>query len=99
MHWSTSVPWTPHDDAELTAGWRLWLELSDRVWPDHTWSGAPADAIRQIRGLLQTCNDIHADYLASSANGSGDIVRLLQSMIFAAWLPVELWADDKAPLD
>ncbi|MFC3892517.1 hypothetical protein ACFOWZ_13630 [Lentzea rhizosphaerae] len=91
--------WSPADDAELAAGWRLWLELSDRVWPDPSWNGTPADAIRQVRELLAACESIRLDYLAESTRPSVALLQLLQSMPFVASFPVDLWHDDTHPLD
>jgi hypothetical protein len=92
--------WTPRSDAELTAGWRLWLELSTQIWPDATWDGTPADAIRRLRELFSLCDTIQSDFLAESgAEKSAEIVGLLQSMVVAAATPMELWWDDTYPLD
>jgi hypothetical protein len=91
--------WTPRNDAELTAGWRLWLELSTQIWPDATWDGTPADAIRRLRELFSLCDTIESDYLAESPEKSAEIVGLLQSMVVAASTPMELWWDDTYPLD
>ncbi|GGU19486.1 hypothetical protein [Lentzea flava] len=91
--------WFPADDAELTAGWRLWLELSDRVYPDASWDGTPADAIRQVRELLAACEAIRLDYLAETTQPSVALLQLLQSMPFVASFPVDLWHDDTHPLD
>jgi hypothetical protein len=91
--------WTPRNDAELTAGWRLWLELSMQVWPDATWNGTPAEAARRLRELFAICDDIQTEYLAASSERSGEIVGLLRSMLLAACTPVGLWWDDVDPLD
>ncbi|MEV6240676.1 hypothetical protein [Lentzea sp. NPDC051838] len=91
--------WFPSDDAELAAGWRLWLELSDRVYPDPSWDGTPADAIRGVRDLLAACESIRVDYLAESSEPSVALLQLLQSMPFVASFPVDLWHDDTHPLD
>ncbi|MEU0877619.1 hypothetical protein ABZ345_03385 [Lentzea sp. NPDC005914] len=91
--------WFPADDAELAAGWRLWLELSDRVYPDPSWDGTGADAIRQVRDLLAACESIRSDYLAESSQPSVALLQLLQSMPFVASFPVDLWHDDTHPLD
>jgi hypothetical protein len=91
--------WTPKNDAELTAGWRLWLELSTQVWPDATWDGTPADAVRRLRELFAICDDIQTEYLAASPERSAEIVGLLRSMFLAAFAPVRLWCDDVHPLD
>lgn len=91
--------WRPRDDDELAAGWRLWLELSTRVWPDPSWDGTPADAIRQVRELLAACEEVRASYVASSCAPSSAFLQLLQSMALVASLPVGLWYDDTLPLD
>ncbi|MGZ3141706.1 hypothetical protein ACVDFE_06860 [Lentzea chajnantorensis] len=91
--------WRPADDAELTAGWRLWLELADRVYPGPSWDGTPADAIRQVRDLLAACDSIRTDYLTESPSPSAALLQLLQSMTFVASFPVDLWHDDVHPLD
>ena len=91
--------WRPADDAELATGWRLWLELVDRVYPDPSWDGTPADAIRQVRDLLSACDSIRADYLAESTQPSVALLQLLESMRFVASFPVDLWHDDTHPLD
>jgi hypothetical protein len=91
--------WSPKNDAELTAGWRLWLELSTQVWPDATWDGTAADAVRRLRELFTICDEIETEYLAESPEPSAEIVRLLQSMFLAASAPMALWWDDVDPLD
>ncbi len=91
--------WCPADDAELATGWRLWLELVDRVWPDPSWDGTPADAMRQVRSLLAACEEIRTDYLAESPRPSVALLQLLQSMAFVASFPVDLWQGDTHPLD
>ena len=91
--------WMPAVDAELPAGWRLGRELSDRVYPDPSWDGTPADAIRQVRELLAACELIRLDYLAETAQPSVALLQLLQSMPFVASFPVDLWHDDTHPLD
>jgi hypothetical protein len=92
------VFWTPRNDAELTAGWRLWLELSTQPWPDATWTESPADAVWRLRELFAVCNEIETEYHDAEST-SGEVVRLLRSMVFAASAPVELWWDDAYPLD
>ncbi|MBN6041312.1 hypothetical protein [Amycolatopsis sp. 195334CR] len=87
MDWSLS--WTPEDDADLLAGWRLWLELSDQVWPDGSWTGTPADAIRRIRELLAVCDELER----------GTLTPLVQSMFLTTGAAVGLWRDDDRPLD
>lgn len=99
MHSGDMGKWCPTDDAELATGWRLWLELSDRVFPDPSWDGTPADAIRQIRALLDACESIRADYLAETPRPSAALLQLLQSMAFVASFSVDLWHDDTHPLD
>jgi hypothetical protein len=91
--------WQPGDDAELVAGWRLWLELSTCVWPDPSWDGTPAGVIRQVRDLLAVCEEIREDYVAESAGPAPAVLQLLQSMTFVASFPVHLWYDDTHPLD
>ncbi|GLZ33188.1 hypothetical protein Lesp02_53760 [Lentzea sp. NBRC 105346] len=91
--------WRPKDEAELAAGWSLWLELSTRVWPDPSWDGTPADAIRQVRDLLSACEQIRSSYEAEAAAPSVALLQLLQSMTFVASFPVDLWHDDTHPLD
>lgn len=91
--------WQPRGEAELSAGWRLWLELSTRLWPDGDWDGTPAEAVRALRALSLACGEIHAAYLESGAPKSAQVVGLLHSVVFAASLPVGLWQDDRAPLD
>ncbi|KOV89037.1 hypothetical protein [Nocardia sp. NRRL S-836] len=91
--------WRPADDAELASGWRLWLELVDRVYPDPSWDGTPADAIRQVRDLLAACDTIRRSYLAESSQPSAALLQLLESLTFVASFPVDLWHDDFHPLD
>jgi hypothetical protein len=88
------MEWSPKNDAELVAGWRLWLELSTQVWPDATWDGTPADAVCRLRVLLRVCDEIQTEYIAESPEKSAEIVRLLQSMFLAATTLVALWWDD-----
>lgn len=96
-----SVSWTPRDEAELTAAWRLWLELNLRVWPDSDWSGSPADAVRPLRELIAKCDTIQADYTAQCGPAARrtELVQLLQSLVLVASIPLGLWADDSNPLD
>jgi hypothetical protein len=91
--------WAPKNDAELTAGWRLWLELSTQIWPDATWDGSPADAVRRLRELYAICDEIQAEYLAESPEKSAEIVGLLRSMTSAASTAVGPWHNDPRPLD
>jgi hypothetical protein len=93
------MEWSPKNDAELVAGWRLWLELSTQVWPDATWHGTPADAVYRLRELLSVCDEIQTEYIAESPEKSAEIVRLLQSMFLAATTLVALWWDDWELLD
>lgn len=101
MELPESVSWTPQDEAELTAAWRLWLELNLRVWPGPGWSGSPAEAVRPLRELVTSCDTIHADYAtqAGSRAPRAALVRLLQSLVFVASIPLGLWGDDTSPLD
>jgi hypothetical protein len=93
------VFWKPRDDADLTAGWRLWLELSTQPWPDANWDDTPASAVWRLRELFAACDEIEAEYVEESHEKSGEIVRLLRSLCLAASAPVELWWDDMQPLD
>ncbi|WP_158884644.1 hypothetical protein [Amycolatopsis anabasis] len=99
MYWPVPVSWTPADDAELAAGWRLWLELSDRTWPNATWNGTPADAVRQLRELLAACDEIESEFRAASPRKSADILRLIQSIVVTTAPAIDLWWDDPHPLD
>lgn len=92
-------PWVPTEDAEVAAGWRLWLELSDGAWPGADWSGTPADAVRRIGDVLSACSDIEAEYLAASADPSKKLLRMLRSVYFVGFAPMELWRHDDGPLD
>jgi hypothetical protein len=91
--------WAPKNDAELTAGRQLWIELSTQPWPDATWDGTPADAVRRLRELFGICDKIQAEYLAVSPEKSAEIVGLLRSMTSAASEAIGLWHDDPHPLD
>jgi hypothetical protein len=91
--------WQPGDEAELAAGWRLWLELSARGWPGQHWDGTPADAVRPLRELIGACEEVHAAYLAESRTPSARIVQLLQSVVMVASLPFGLWWEDSHELD
>ena len=91
--------WAPKNDAELTAGWRLWIELSTQAWPDATWEETPAEAAGRLRELFTICDDIQAEYLAASPEKSAEIVGLLRSMVSAAGEAIGLWHNDPHPLD
>ena len=99
MYWPVPVSWTPHDEAELVAGWRLWLELSDRAWPTAAWDGTPADAVRQLRDLLAACDDIETSYRAAAEVRSAAFNRLIQGLVVTAGTAIGLWFDDFEPLD
>src|SRR5205823_9746913 len=62
--------WVPRDQDELTAGWRLWLELGSCVWPRPDWDGSPAEAVRGLRELMNACDEILAGYLAAGGSQS-----------------------------
>ncbi|MEV4149650.1 hypothetical protein AB0J40_38745 [Amycolatopsis sp. NPDC049691] len=91
--------WVPRDHDELTAGWRLWLELGSSAWPRPGWDGSPDEAVRGIRELTATCDRILADYLAAGGSADAAIAGLLRSMYLAASWTCELWQGDTAPLD
>lgn len=92
--------WAPRNDAELTAAWRLWLELTAPGWPEPNWDGTPAEAVQRLAELVTACREIEAEYLAASGSAqSADFLRLLQSMMLAASWTLELWRDDTHPLD
>ncbi|MFI0464419.1 hypothetical protein ACH347_10105 [Saccharopolyspora sp. 5N102] len=91
--------WTPQDQEELIAGWRLWLALGSSAWPGADWDGTPGQAVRGLRELMAACDEILADYLAAGGTESAEVARLLTSMYPAASWTCELWADDTAPLD
>jgi len=98
MFWLLPDTWTPHDDAELVAGWRLWLELSDRAWPTAAWDGTPAGAVGQLRELLDACDEIeHA--CRESAEPSPEFAALFHPLTLSASAVISLWWDDYAPLD
>jgi hypothetical protein len=99
MYWPVPAAWTPHDEAELVAGWRLWLELSDRAWPTAAWDGTPADAARQLRELLAACDDIETACRAAAGQPSAAFVRMIQGLVLTAGAVIELWFDDFDPLD
>ncbi|MEW2499058.1 hypothetical protein ACQPXB_05600 [Amycolatopsis sp. CA-161197] len=99
MFWPVPDTWKPSDDAELVAGWRLWLELSDRAWPTAAWDGTPADAVKQLRELLDALDDIETVYRESSADPSEEFVHVIQALALCASAVIGLWWDDFAPLD
>ena len=99
MLWPVPDTWKPSDDAELVAGWRLWLELGDRARPSAAWDGTPAHAVAQLRELLDAVDDIETDYRAVTAEPSEEFVRLLQALVLCASAVIGLWWDDHAPLD
>ncbi|MEC3978074.1 hypothetical protein [Amycolatopsis sp. H20-H5] len=99
MYWPVPASWTPHDEAELIAGWRLWLELRDRAWPNAAWDGTPAGASRQLLDLVAACDQVETEYRAAAAEPPGEIVRMVRSLVFAASAVVELWFDDFEPLE
>ncbi|MFB9690345.1 hypothetical protein [Amycolatopsis plumensis] len=85
--------WVPRDHDELTAGWRLWLELGSSTWPRPDWDGTPDEAVRGLRDLVVACDEI-----ASSATGT-EVAALVRSMHLAASWICELWSGDTTPLD
>ena len=99
MTWPVPASWTPNDEAELVAGWRLWLELSDRAWPTAAWDGTPADAAGQLRELLAACDGIETAYRADVEKPSPAFLGMIRSLVFAASPVFGLWWDDFAPLD
>ncbi|WP_020662539.1 hypothetical protein [Amycolatopsis benzoatilytica] len=98
MFWLLPDTWTPSDDAELVAGWRLWLELSDRAWPTAAWDGTPAGAVEQLREFLDACDEIERD-CRESAEPSPEFAGLVQPLTVSASAVISLWWDDHAPLD
>ncbi|WP_033293267.1 hypothetical protein [Amycolatopsis jejuensis] len=98
MLWPLPDTWQPRDDAELVAGWRLWLELSDRAWPTAAWDGTPAGAVDQLRGLLDACDDIDAACRVSG-EPSREFSGMIQPLVLSASAVIGLWWDDHAPLD
>jgi len=99
MYWPVPASWTPHDEAELLAGWRLWLELSDRAWPTAAWDGTPAGAVAQLRELLAACDDIETAYRETAKTPSPGFRRLVQGLVVTAGTAIGLWWDDFDPLD
>ncbi|MEV7091407.1 hypothetical protein AB0M80_01060 [Amycolatopsis sp. NPDC051045] len=99
MYWPVPASWTPHDEAELVAGWRLWLELSDRAWPTAAWDGTPAGAVRQLRDLLAACDEIETAYRAAADEPSPGFLSLTQGLAVTAGSAISLWFDDFDQLD
>lgn len=98
MFWPVPETWTPYDEAELVAGWRLWLELSDRVWLSAAWDGTPSDAVQPLRELLDVFDDIE-DGCRAAGEPSDEFGRLIQPLVLSASAVIGLWWDDHAPLD
>ncbi|MBE1499562.1 hypothetical protein H4696_006662 [Amycolatopsis lexingtonensis] len=91
--------WMPRDHDELAAGWRLWLELGSGAWPRPDWDGSPDEAVRGLCELLDACDRILTDYLASGGSADAEVAGLIRSMhLSASWIR-ELWAGDTTPLD
>ncbi|RKT51677.1 hypothetical protein [Saccharothrix australiensis] len=86
--------WLPRDGTESAAGWRLWLALSGRVWPDASWDGTPASAVAGLRGIAAACGEIRA-----ACPADAPVLRLVDSVVFVVSLPLELWWDDHLPVD
>ncbi|WP_433266595.1 hypothetical protein ACQPZF_41275 [Actinosynnema sp. CS-041913] len=86
--------WQPRDEAESAAGWRLWLALSARVWPDASWDGTPASAVAGLREITSACAEIRSGF-----PGDAPVLRLVDSVVFVVSLPVELWRDDHLAVD
>lgn len=91
--------WTPHDDAELTAAWRLWLELGTGSWPGPDWDGTPADAVRGLDRLFTTCDEILSAYQREGGPSDSGVAGLVRSIFLASNWTLELWRGDTAPLD
>ncbi|MFI5583478.1 hypothetical protein ACIA5G_00450 [Amycolatopsis sp. NPDC051758] len=91
--------WTPRDHDELTAGWRLWLELGSSAWPRPDWDGTPDEAVRGLLELVKAGTTILADYLAAGGRDQADVAGLIASVHMAASWICELWRGDTAPLD
>ncbi|MBE1499563.1 hypothetical protein H4696_006663 [Amycolatopsis lexingtonensis] len=91
--------WVPRDHDELTAGWRLWLELGSSAWPRPGWDGTPAEAVRGLRELMGACEEILAGYLAAGGSQAAEVAALLRSMYLAAGWTWKLWQGDTLPLD
>lgn len=86
--------WVPRDHDELTAGWRLWLELGSSAWPRPDWDGSAAEAVRGLRELMTACDEI-----LRSCSQSTEVAALLRSMYLAASWTWKLWQGDTLPLD
>ncbi|MFJ9784472.1 hypothetical protein ACIRSS_33195 [Amycolatopsis sp. NPDC101161] len=91
--------WVPRDHDELTAGWRLWLELGSSAWPRPGWNGTPDEAVRGLRELVGSCDRILTEYLAAGGSADAEVAGLVRSMHLAASWICELWSDDTTPLD
>ncbi|WP_033292041.1 hypothetical protein [Amycolatopsis jejuensis] len=91
--------WTPLDEAELTAGWQLWLELGSCAWPGPDWDGTPAEAVRGLNRCFTACDEILAAYRRGGGPADSAVAGLVRSMILAANWTLELWRDDTNPLD
>ncbi|MBB1157588.1 hypothetical protein [Amycolatopsis dendrobii] len=98
MFWLLPDTWTPHDEAELVAGWRLWLELSDRAWPTASWDGTPSGAVGPLRELLDACDEIEST-CRETAEPSAEFTDIVQPLVLCASAVICLWWDDHAPLD
>jgi hypothetical protein len=104
MFWPGPVSWTPRDEAELIAGWRLWLELVDRAWPSARWDGTTAGVVRPLRELLAACDEIETTYRQAVAEPSAEFIGIIQSLVCTAGPVIELWSEDpwcvsEQPLD
>lgn len=86
--------WQPRDEVESGAGWRLWMALSARVWPDESWDGTPAAAVAGLHEIAWECAA-----LRSACPGDAPVLRLVDSVVFVLSLPLELWRDDHLPVD
>ncbi|RZQ64354.1 hypothetical protein [Amycolatopsis suaedae] len=93
------MDWTPRDEAELVAGWQLWLALSDQVWPTADWTGTPAEIIQRVRAQLARCDEVERGLLATQPERRSTLTPLIQSLFMSTGAAIELWADDELPLD
>jgi hypothetical protein len=91
--------WLPRDHDELTAGWRLWLELGSSAWPRPDWDGSPAEAVRGLQDLIAAGDEILAGYLAAGGDAEAAVAGFVRSMHLAASWICELWQGDTTPLD